>query len=160
VAAQTLISKRFLEAIESGKLEELPGGFYLRNYLKSYAKHLQFDDSVVQKAFSTTAAVTSELIPSSSPNPVARFADESFSDAKRYSKLPKCGEYLLYLLLSKSERVSVIGDLEEEFDAVQLKFGLTAAQIYFYKQVITSLAPFMMKSILRSLSRLVTFDWE
>jgi transcriptional regulator with XRE-family HTH domain len=160
VAAQTLISKRSLEAIESGKLEDLPGGFYLRNYLRSYARHLQFDDSVVQKAFSTTAAVTAEIVPRFSSEPASYSANESFVEAKHRSRLPKFGEYLLYFILSKSERISVIGDLEEEFAVVQLKFGETAARIYFHKQVITSVLPFMVKSGLRFLSRLVTFDWE
>src|ERR1051325_97706 len=56
VAINTLISRRILEAIEEQRLEEVPGGIYLRNYFRLYANYLHFDESVVQKTFSSSPA--------------------------------------------------------------------------------------------------------
>lgn len=156
VIAKTFINKRFLEAIEAGKLEEVPGGIYLRNYLKLYARYLHFDESVVQKAFSSFPAVTNELSINFPTNASDLSIQEVLPDSTRSAKLPKFGEYLLYLFLSKSERVVVLGDLEEDHQAVKLKFGQAAADILFYKQVFTSLLYFILRSILRVV--LETFD--
>lgn len=155
VSANTFINKYFLEAIESGELEKLPGGIYTRSYFKLYARYIQFDENVVRKAFTQPAAVNTYLLTYPLPKEVARVSDRSSCGEVHPSRLPKFGEYLLYLFLSKSERVIVIGDLEEEFEAVELKFGKMAARIYFYKQVLTSLAPFISKSVFRVLLELL-----
>lgn len=152
VSANTFINKHFLEAMESGKLEELPGGIYVRNYFKLYARYIRFDDSVVRRAFAPPA--TANLLTYLFPKAAARVGERSSCGEVHRSKLPKFGEYLLYLFLSKSERVIVIGDLEEEFEAVETRFGKVAARIYFYKQVLTSLSPFVCKFMLRILLEL------
>lgn len=61
--------------------------------------------------------------------------------------VPKFGEYLLYLFLSKSDREYLIGDLAEEYLEVRSKFGRRAANIWYYKQVITSLWPLSKKAV-------------
>jgi transcriptional regulator with XRE-family HTH domain len=155
VSANIFINKHFLEAIESGELEKLPGGIYMRSYFKLYARYIQFDENVVQMAFTPSAAVNSSLLSYLFPKAATRVGERSSSGEDQRSRLPKFGEYLLYLFLSKSERVTVIGDLEEEFEAVELKFGKVAAKIYFYKQVLTSLAPFISKSMFRILLELL-----
>jgi cytoskeletal protein RodZ len=38
VIERTKISRRFLEAIEAGRYDELPGGVFSRSYLKQYAE--------------------------------------------------------------------------------------------------------------------------
>ncbi|OGR95338.1 MAG: hypothetical protein A2V88_11940 [Elusimicrobia bacterium RBG_16_66_12] len=43
VAAQTRISKRFLEAMENDRFEEFPAVVYLRGFLKGYCEHLDLD---------------------------------------------------------------------------------------------------------------------
>ena len=44
IAAATKISQRYLEAIEGGKFNRLPGGVYNLNYLRQYAKAIHFEE--------------------------------------------------------------------------------------------------------------------
>jgi len=51
-AARALhLRPKFLEALEAGNLEDLPGLTYARGYLSSYADYLQLDKVVLLKAF-------------------------------------------------------------------------------------------------------------
>ncbi len=43
VAAKTKISMRFLQAIEAGDYEQLPGGIFNTNYLRQYAETVGMD---------------------------------------------------------------------------------------------------------------------
>ena len=43
IADVTKISKRFLEAIESGAYGQLPGGIFTTSYIKQYAATIGFD---------------------------------------------------------------------------------------------------------------------
>lgn len=43
VAGHTRIARRFLEAIEAGELESLPGLVFARNFVRQYADHLKLD---------------------------------------------------------------------------------------------------------------------
>jgi cytoskeleton protein RodZ len=45
IAASTKLSVRQLEAIEAGDFNRLPGGIYNTNYLKQYARAIEFDES-------------------------------------------------------------------------------------------------------------------
>ena len=54
---------------------------------------------------------------------------------KQSYRPPGFGEYLLYLLLSKSERENLLGDLNEGFEEVCIKFGPGLGKIWYYKQV-------------------------
>ena len=69
---------------------------------------------------------------------------------KRRAKLttqPKFGEYLLYFFLSKKNRDSLLGDLVEEFEEVQKKFGRKPAVIWYYKQVVGSIGPVVWMAV-------------
>lgn len=44
IAASTKLSVRHLEAIESGDFNRLPGGIYNTNYIKQYARAIEFDE--------------------------------------------------------------------------------------------------------------------
>jgi cytoskeletal protein RodZ len=44
IAASTKLSVRQLEAIESGNFGNLPGGIYTTNYIKQYARAIEFDE--------------------------------------------------------------------------------------------------------------------
>lgn len=44
ISQQTRISSRYLEAIESGDLEQLPGGFFYRSFVRQYADVLGLDE--------------------------------------------------------------------------------------------------------------------
>ena len=47
IAEATKICKRFLEAIESGKYGELPGGLFTTSYIRQYAAMIDFDSSEI-----------------------------------------------------------------------------------------------------------------
>src|SRR5579863_5276857 len=45
IAASTKLSVRQLEAIEAGDFSRLPGGIYNTNYIKQYARAIEFDET-------------------------------------------------------------------------------------------------------------------
>lgn len=45
IAASTKLSTRHLNAIEAGDFERLPGGVYNTNYIKQYARAIEFDET-------------------------------------------------------------------------------------------------------------------
>lgn len=45
IAASTKLSVRQLEAIETGDFNRLPGGIYNTNYIRQYARAIEFDES-------------------------------------------------------------------------------------------------------------------
>ena len=56
---------RFLEAIESGRVDVIPGRFYQRSYVKAYARYLGLDEKRLLTAYEFAA--TSGRVPGSSP---------------------------------------------------------------------------------------------
>jgi cytoskeletal protein RodZ len=44
IAERTKISKRHLEAVESGEFRKLPGGVYATSYIRQYARAIGFDE--------------------------------------------------------------------------------------------------------------------
>ena len=55
ISEQTRISMRHLEAIEADDYKQLPGGIFNRSFIKSYAKHIGFDEAVALEAYTRTA---------------------------------------------------------------------------------------------------------
>jgi len=47
IADSTKISIRALEAIEQGDFSKLPGGIYNTNYIKQYARAIDYDESML-----------------------------------------------------------------------------------------------------------------
>src|ERR1700745_3701877 len=47
IADSTKISIRALEAIEQGDFRKLPGGIYNTNYIKQYARAIDYDESAL-----------------------------------------------------------------------------------------------------------------
>jgi cytoskeletal protein RodZ len=45
IAASTKLSVRHLEAIECGDFKKLPGGIYNTNYIRQYARAIDFDEA-------------------------------------------------------------------------------------------------------------------
>jgi cytoskeletal protein RodZ len=45
IAASTKLSTRQLEAIETGDFKRLPGGIYNTNYIRQYARAIDFDET-------------------------------------------------------------------------------------------------------------------
>jgi hypothetical protein len=62
---------------------------------------------------------------------------------------PFHAEYLLHLLLTKTERDALIGDLLEEYDEIVHRFGKRHADVWFYKQVTFSIWPFVRRTVTR-----------
>lgn len=55
---------------------------------------------------------------------------------------PQCAEFLLYCFLSKEDRAGLIGDLVGEYRTEVLpKFGPRRAKIWYWSQVVRSIAP-------------------
>ena len=50
IADATKIRVFYLEAIESGSFEKLPGGVYSRSYVHQYAEAIQFDEAMILSA--------------------------------------------------------------------------------------------------------------
>lgn len=63
---------------------------------------------------------------------------------------PKGAEFVLYLLLSKEDRESIPGDLQEEFIEVILpRFGRRRASVWYWTQVVRSILPLATARLLR-----------
>jgi cytoskeletal protein RodZ len=57
IAASTKLSVRHLEAIESGDFKRLPGGIYNTNYIRQYAKAIEFSESELLDFYQNAVAV-------------------------------------------------------------------------------------------------------
>ena len=62
---------------------------------------------------------------------------------------PFYAEYLLYFLLGKSERETIIGDLQECYGKLMRRFGKRAADLWYYKQVVGSVWPLLRRAVLK-----------
>ena len=47
IAESTKLSVRFLEAIEHGDFRKLPGGIYNTNYIRQYARAIDYDEAAL-----------------------------------------------------------------------------------------------------------------
>ncbi len=47
IACATKITTRYLEAIERGAFDKLPGGVYTVNYLRQYARAIDWDEAAL-----------------------------------------------------------------------------------------------------------------
>jgi len=149
---RTYIPISTLDAIERGELGKLPGGYYdntkwtmnvyVKGFIRAYAKSIGFEgDPLNDLAVAETA--------SSLTQPILESRSQSPSAVVDQSGPPKLAQYLLYLFLTKPERIYLIGDLEEEYSELASKFGVWKAKLWFYKQVFDSLRPLMYRSLSR-----------
>ncbi len=60
---------------------------------------------------------------------------------------PKFAEFLLYVFLKKNDREAILGDLAEDFNVVQSKFGFRYAQFNYWFQVLRSIGPIAIAAI-------------
>jgi len=77
----------------------------------------------------------------------------------RISEPPKLGEYLMYLLLSRQDRVNILGDLMEDYGTIESKFGRPAAVFWYYKQVVASIPPCVWKRLFKWGTIAAIGDW-
>jgi transcriptional regulator with XRE-family HTH domain len=147
-AKGTFLQARFIDAIECGELELLPGGLYTRRFIERYARFLNFDLWDVHSAFLSGNATVEVLKDSFSigmsyaPRKVSAKSDEA-------TKLPRFGELLLYFFLPNEERESFLGDVEQKYVAIEAKFGIRAAKVFFYKEILDSMSPLLARFIAR-----------
>jgi cytoskeletal protein RodZ len=73
IAMSTKLSVRQLEAIEAGDFSRLPGGIYNTNYIKQYARAIEFEESELIAFYQDVCAPppTPETI---KPQPVSRMS--------------------------------------------------------------------------------------
>jgi cytoskeletal protein RodZ len=58
IADSTKISIRFLQAIEEGDFEQLPGGIYNTSYLRQYARAIEVEEARLLEYYHSATAVT------------------------------------------------------------------------------------------------------
>lgn len=103
--------------------------------VKTYSA--KFRSTVVKR----TRAITPQL--NTRPRIVWTF------NPKQVARPPFNAEYVLYLLLRKEERDSIIGDLIEEYSQILERFNKRRADVWFYKQVGGSLFPLLRRALFR-----------
>lgn len=148
VAAGTFIQPRYLQAIEEGQIEKLPGGLYTRRFIESYAQFLNFDLRAVSLALAQSTATT-EVLKGSIAGVRDYNKGKVSSRGANTTKLPRFGELLLYYFLPEEERDAFIGDVEETYAEIVAKFGTRAAEVYFWKEIVNSMSPLMVRFIAR-----------
>ena len=67
IAEETKIRVRYLQAIEEGNLDILPGHFYTRGFIKSYAEALGLDPDILIKTYIPEESAEEEEMTSSLP---------------------------------------------------------------------------------------------
>jgi transcriptional regulator with XRE-family HTH domain len=148
VSSGTFIKPRYIEAIERGDFEQLPGGLYTRRFVEHYAKYISLDLAVVRKALLPSTATT-EIIKDSFIGAVKYKYGKPSAQSSTATKLPRLGEMLLYYFLSSDERDAFIGDLEEKYAVIESEFGTTSAEFFFYTEVLNSMSPLIVRFIIR-----------
>jgi cytoskeletal protein RodZ len=63
IASLTKIGLRTLEAIEHGEFRKLPGGIYDTNYIRQYARAIDYDEEAILAEYLRTRAQTSVAQP-------------------------------------------------------------------------------------------------
>jgi len=101
VANVLKIRATYLEFVETGRIEELPGGIYANCYVKSYADFLGVDCG----KYAALVANTNSKMPEEAVAPTCKTPDKSIYRSLFYSIAPHkflvllCGLILLMLLL-------------------------------------------------------------
>jgi len=147
-AKGTYIPVRHLTAIEHGDLDRLPGGLYTRRFIELYARFLNFDVKAVTRALRQSNA-TAELLKDSFSGAINYNHSKSSANNGTATRLPRLGKLLLHYFLSEEERDAFLGDVEEKYSDIEAKFGTRAAEIFLYKEIITSMSPLVARFIAR-----------
>ncbi len=80
IAQATKIGVSYLEAIEDGRFEKLPGGIYSISYIRQYAHAIEFDEDDLLQYYYSKAGIEPE--PASQP-PVANGAKKTLVEMLR-----------------------------------------------------------------------------
>jgi transcriptional regulator with XRE-family HTH domain len=141
ISEETCIPERLLQTIEAGDFRSIPGYrfFYedcrgdddIKSYIRTYAKFIsvtpvECGDADIDPGLSSDFNSNGSTV---------------FESERETVRLPRLGQYLLCLFLTERERVSLIGDLAEEYQEIFSAFGHRKAKCWFYEQVFGSLSP-------------------
>lgn len=63
VSKATKIQAKYIEALERGQYEKLPSDVYVRGYLRSYARYLNIDESMLVRLYDQERNITSNIRP-------------------------------------------------------------------------------------------------
>ena len=63
MAKATKIQAKYIEALEKGRYENLPADVYVRGYLRSYARYLNIDESMLVRLYDQERNITSNIRP-------------------------------------------------------------------------------------------------
>jgi len=74
IAASTKLSLPQLEAIEAGQFKRLPGGIYNTNYIRQYAKAIEFEEAELIAFYNNACGVRTEPAVSAPEVSHSRFA--------------------------------------------------------------------------------------
>jgi len=69
IESSTRIGLHFLEAIEAGDFNQLPGGVYTTSYLRQYARATGFDESALLRRYFELSEPKAEAVASRGPAP-------------------------------------------------------------------------------------------
>jgi cytoskeletal protein RodZ len=78
IADSTKISVRSLEAIERGDFRKLPGGIYNTNYIRQYARAIDYDETVILAFYYRETSPVSGATPAGGKNTVGGFRPALF----------------------------------------------------------------------------------
>jgi transcriptional regulator with XRE-family HTH domain len=86
IARSTRIGVSYLKAIEDGAIEKLPGGIYTKNYIRQYARAIDFDEDDLLVLCGFSCQETAAMAPL--PRPFSRFYDavRHLSQMLRFSR--------------------------------------------------------------------------
>ena len=80
VSEATKIGANYLEAIEQGSFEKLPGGVYNTSYIRQYARSIDYDEAeLLEHYYRTTGLSPEEQVAPPAPAPARR----AFTDILR-----------------------------------------------------------------------------
>lgn len=104
VASLTRISPKFLEAIENGSIDELPGGFFYRSFVRQYATVLDLNSDEIEaeldhvkdaEAPILTAALSHTQQPIRSLDPIVTGANRRLMSGKMWAYIALLGAVLV-----------------------------------------------------------------
>jgi hypothetical protein len=70
------------------------------------------------------------------------------------SHTPRFGEHIFMFLLKENEREAILGDLEEVYADIEVRYGVRRAKLWYYKQVAVSAS-----AIIRKVFRVSLLAW-
>jgi len=99
------------------------------------------------------------------PTVIVVVLNEDLSFAKRrqlsypHIRPPTNCEFLLYLLVEKSEREGAVGDLIEMYPKIFERLGATRAKLWAYGEAVRAIWPRVRRLIARMTGSIIVTDW-